>query len=354
MAARDKADGKPAQIKPAQIKPAQIKPAQIKAVEIRDVDQSDADALVAWNELMRQGYNATREAAWWRSPEATVAQFSVPKPGRISMLLQAVVDGKPVGGAEAIADPGESVDVEISVLPEFRRKGVGRALALAVRGALPHPIGMVMTEVYEDDGLAFAKMCGLGVGNREVRQLLDWPLPDGELDELTRETPGVSIESWTGACPAEYVQHLARLAIQMDEDVDLGDLSRPTTATDLAGLRQNEQRLLAQGYLTLTSLAIVDGTPVGYTTLHVDRNWPEMVIQDDTLVDRDHRGKGIARILKLANLRLLSEVEEASGAKYVQTYTSLANEAMLALNAQVGLPGGGRDDGPRGRGPLSS
>ena len=116
---------------------------------------------------------------------------------------------------------------------------------------------------------------------------MDWPLPDGELDELTRETPGVSIKSWTGACPAEYVQHLARLVIQMDEDVDLGDLSRPTTVTDLAGLRQNEQRLLAQGYLTLTSLAIVDGTPVGYTTLHVDRNWPEMVIQDDTLVDRD-------------------------------------------------------------------
>lgn len=105
-------------------------------VQIEDVDLTSPDELVAWNDLMRRGYNATREAAWWRSAEAVVAQYTNPKPGRVRVALRAVVDGQAVGGAEATADPGESVDVEIAVLPEFRRQGVGRALALAVRGRL--------------------------------------------------------------------------------------------------------------------------------------------------------------------------------------------------------------------------
>ncbi|MGO1355185.1 MAG: GNAT family N-acetyltransferase, partial [Brachybacterium tyrofermentans] len=71
--------------------------------------------------------------------------------------------------------------------------------------------------------------------------------------------------------------------------------------------------------------------------IFVSRHDPEIITQDDTLVDRDHRGHGVGRALKLANLENLMTLEEAGRARWVQTYTALDNAAMLALNRAFGF-----------------
>ena len=123
------------------------------AVQVTPVDPADREALLAWNALLRDGFNAGREAAWWASEESVLARYGDPRPGRTSVLLVAHLDGTPVGAAGAEADPGDPAEVEISVLPEHRRRGVGRALAAAVREALAGHAEIVQAETYSEAGV---------------------------------------------------------------------------------------------------------------------------------------------------------------------------------------------------------
>src|SRR5699024_10480453 len=205
------------------------------------------DQLLAWNALLRDGFNAGREAAWWASGETTLARFENPRPGRHSVLLTASLDGRPAGAAGAEADPGEPAEVEISVLPQYRRRGVGRAL-------------------------------GMQVGNTEQRLLLDLPVDlqklrakhgrargdrargDGARGDGAR---GVEVQSWVGACPEEVLEDWTRLSMQMEADVPMGDLIRPAPRTDLDSLRLDERRMEEQGWLLVRSIAQLHGVGVG-------------------------------------------------------------------------------------------
>ncbi|MGO2314140.1 GNAT family N-acetyltransferase [Brachybacterium tyrofermentans] len=309
----------------------------MRTVQITDVDPTRAEDLLAWNALLRDGFNAGREAAWWASDEAVLAQYGDPKPERTSVLLVATLDGRPVGAASASADPGEPAEVEISVLPDARRQGVGTALAEAVRARLRGVAEIVQAETYSEAGKGFATELGLRVGNQEHRLLLDLPV---DLEALRAQHPApsdVEVRSWTGACPDNVLEDWARLTTQMEEDVPMGDLTRRASRGDVESVRRGEQRMADQGWILVRSLARLDGVSVGYTEIFVSRHDPEIITQDDTLVDRDHRGHGVGRALKLANLENLMTLEEAGRARWVQTYTALDNAAMLALNRAFGF-----------------
>ncbi len=123
----------------------------------------------------------------------------------------------------------------------------------------------------------------------------------------------------------------------MDTDVPLGELTRSAKHTDVATIRRTEQRMADQGWVLVRSLARVGGRSVGYTEIFVSRHDPEIVVQDDTLVDRDHRGRGIGRALKIANLQQVHRVPESASSRWIQTYTAVANAPMLALNHSLGF-----------------
>lgn len=306
-------------------------------VRIDLVDVGDATQLVEWNEILRQGYAAGREAAWWRSAGATVSQFQSPKPGRVSVALVARADGAAVAAAEAHVDPGDPAEVAIAVLPERRRAGLGHALAGALREALSGRAETVQTETYSSEGTGFALAHGLSVGNRECRQLLDLPIAPHHLDESAPAIDGVEVSSWCGPCPDELVEGWARLVGAMAADVPVGDLSRSSTVPDVALVRQNEQRMQAAGYILARSAAVSAGHLVGYTELFVPTEDPQVLLQDDTFVDRAHRRRGIGRALKVANLRALRQIPDARDARWVQSYTAVDNASMLALNARLGF-----------------
>ncbi|WP_062947344.1 MULTISPECIES: GNAT family N-acetyltransferase [Brachybacterium] len=306
------------------------------AVQIAPVDPSDREALLAWNALLRDGFNAEREAAWWVDGESVLAQHQDPKPGRTSVLLIAHLDGAPVGAAGAEADPGDPAEVEISVLPSHRRRGVGRALAAAVREALAGHAQVVQAETYSEAGIAFALDQGMRLGNQEHRLLRAMPLDTAALSGAA-PAPGTEIRTWHGACPAELVEDWARLTTQMDADVPMGDLTRPASRGEIEELRRSEQRMDDQGWTLVRGLALHEGAAVGYTEILVNRHDPEILTQDDTLVDRAHRGHGIGRALKLANLENLRQVPEVAEARWIQTYTALDNAPMLALNRALGF-----------------
>lgn len=306
-------------------------------VQITPVDLADREALLAWNDLLRDGFNAGREAPWWASEETTLAQHGDPKPGRTSVLLVAELDGEAVGAAGAEVDPGDPAEVEISVLPAHRRRGVGRALAGAVRAALAGHAEVVQAETYSPEGLAFAAALGMRLGNQEHRLLLDLPLELEVLRGVGRAVPGLELRTWHGACPEDVVEDWTRLTMQMDADVPMGDLTRRAPRGDIEQARRSEQRMDDQGWTLVRGLAREHGVAVGYTEIFVSRHDPRILTQDDTLVDRAHRGRGIGRALKLANLENLAAVPEAASARWIQTYTALGNAPMLALNRALGF-----------------
>lgn len=326
-----------APMSPAQNSPAQHSPAQNSPVQISPVDPADREALLAWNAVLGEGFNAGREAAWWASEETILARFSDPKPQRLSVLLVARLDGALVGAAGADVDPADPAEVEISVLPAHRRQGIGTALAAAVRGALTGHAAVIQAETYSEEGVAFARAQGLRVANQEHRLLLDLPLDPALLQAEARPARGIEVRTWQGACPEECLEDWARLTTQMEADVPMGDLTRPASRADVSEIRRNELRMHAQGWTLVRGLAHDGGAAVGYTEIFVNRHDPEILTQDDTLVDRDHRGRGIGRALKLANLENLAAAPEAKSSRWVQTYTALDNAPMLALNRALGF-----------------
>lgn len=123
----------------------------------------------------------------------------------------------------------------------------------------------------------------------------------------------------------------------MSEDVPVGDLTRSVKQTDIERVRYNEARMDRQGWLLVRSLVQHDGVAVGYTSMFLSRHDPGIVVQDNTLVDRNHRRNGVGRALKIANLRQLQELDEASDPHWIQTWTATSNQPMLALNRAIGF-----------------
>ncbi|WP_436326689.1 GNAT family N-acetyltransferase [Brevibacterium sp. FAM 27836] len=321
-------------------------------IRITRIDSADEDGLLAWNELMRVAYTSDRTAAWWRSPETTLSQFATPRTDKEDFALIAHLGDEAVGGAEINVTADSPAEVELGVLPTCRRRGCGTALAEAVEQILAdrdRPSVIVQTETYCPEGVAFAESRDMRIGNEEHRLLLDLPAylqadADRYKDSgaattvpVIKEDPDFSVTSWIGGCPEEVLASWTRLREQMDEDVPVGDLTRTVSHASTAAIRSHEERMEEQGWTLVGSMAHVGDLAVGYTEIMVSAHDPQIVIQEDTLVDRAYRNRGIGRALKIANLRQLPAVEATASARWVQTYTATNNDPMLALNRDLGF-----------------
>lgn len=307
-------------------------------VTIESVSAGDVTRALVCDDILRRAYSAGRRHVWWSPPQAVEERVRDPKPGRRVVRLIAVLDGVDVGAADASFAPGEPAGIELGVLPEARRRGIGSALAERLRAELGDGAALAQTEVYLPDGEAFARSQGLTLGNREHRLLLELtPERRRELSSVEAAVADdVTLDSWVGACPERFLDVWARLHVEMHEDVPLGTMTRSTPPTP-ESLHQNDVRMAAAGYRLVRTLARRGEEPLGYTEMILSSSDPALVAQEDTLVARAARGQGLGRALKLANLRHLVTLPEADGARRVQTYTATSNTAMLALNASLGF-----------------
>ena len=317
-------------------------------LQIAQIEPDDVDGLTHWHAVMREAYTADRTAAWWQSLESTLTQFARPRADKQDIALLAHLGDVAIGGAEVNIVTDAQADVEVGVLTSHRRHGHGTAIAQVVGGLLRGQTEIVQTETHCPEGTAFAKSLGLKIGNQEDRLLLDLPTylhadanrykdPVAKSKLATELDPTMSITSWIGGCPDEVVEDWVRLREQMDEDVPVGDLTRILKHASADAIRTHEQRMADQGWTLVSSIAYVDADPVGYTEIMVSSHEPDIIIQEDTLVDRAYRGRGIGRALKCANMRQLHGVPEAASARWVQTYTATSNHPMRGLNRDLGF-----------------
>lgn len=320
-------------------------------VQIRELSVED-DAFDAWHATIRDAHCAGREASWWESLESTRVYVGRESKRNARWAVAAFEDEVCVGGAEVtmpLQQDTETLSVELGVLPERRRRGVGSALLSYVeRLAAQHDRTILQAELHvpagapmeDTDGGRFAFAARLRSVSAEDRFLLDLPVAPEHVSTLTGVDDGYRIVSFVDRVPDEHAVEWARMVTHMNEDVPMGELTHTPEQVDVDRIRRAERDFGDQGWTRLRSLALTpDGAGAGYTELFVSRYDAEFAIQDDTFVDRAHRGHRLGARMKLANLRNLADHAGRTGGtwRWVQTYTEQNNLAMQRTNEAFGF-----------------
>jgi len=260
-------------------------------------------------------------------------------------------------------DAASTAWLDLSVLPEARRRGHGTLLADHLE-QLARSEGRTQVIAYVrsrgDGEPRLVPPTGVGSvprGNGEVRFLLGrgWELgqvvrcsrlalpPDeealGAIRERARSAAGDAyrLHTWVGRSPERWIDDLAALETRMSTDAPAGGLDEPEDVWTAERFRDTEERALAGPRTRFTAVAehVASGRLAGFSQLEapVDRSRP--AFQHDTLVLREHRGHRLGWALKIATTDLLQA--ERPGHPAVFTYNAEENRPMLDVNEAVGF-----------------
>ncbi|MET7281548.1 GNAT family N-acetyltransferase [Kribbella sp. NPDC005582] len=313
---------------------------------MREIDPADPVLFDHWYDALRAGAVAGRAAALIGSRESFAVSLRDPSPLKARLPVAAFDDDQVVGAMlfeYRLQDNLDSIDIEIDVPPEHRRRGVGTALwqwATTRAAQLGRTIFQTELGVAADPwpGAVFASRLGFEVEHVEDHLVVPLPYDASRLAALRESAgklEGYTLTSWAGLCPPEYQQAYADLHTAMDNDVPTGGMTRETVPWTVERLMTSEERV-DRTYLALVTMAHTEaGSPAGYTLIYVPRTDPDNVQQDDTLVLRDHRGHNLGTHLKLANLDLLAS--HVGSQSYLHTWTAQSNTAMQKVNARFGF-----------------
>ena len=268
----------------------------------------------------------------------------------------AVVDGVVVGMlsvAEPLHDNLELAMVKLSVLPDARRRGVGRVLLdLAERTAREHGRTVVHASTegaaagVDGPGDAFAASQGYDAAQTMLRSVMPLPADRHRLESCAdgdgvEDAAAFAIEaSWNGV-PDAWLDDLAVLEQRMSTDAPMGDLALEEEDWDAERVRSELQWALDAGRRLVVVVArdlSVDRL-VGFTQVQVSQDSPQVAFQQDTLVLTEARGNGLGLRMKArAALELMDELPGVTG---VRTWNADDNAHMLAVNADLGYEPGG-------------
>jgi len=225
--------------------------------------------------------------------------------------------------------------VSVGVLPEFRRRGIGRALYDHVMASLvPLSPILVRGSVNEahGDGIRFAEKLGFKAGLREQESLLDLTRfdPGRFAAELGRiEEAGIVIRDFAElSSDPEFRQKVYELDMTVSPDMPSPD---PITALSFEAYCKElfeNHRFFAEGYM----VALAGSQYVGMSNLWRTER-PERLDTGLTGVRREFRKKGVATALKL---RALARAKE-HGFSGVMTWNDSTNERMLNINWRLGF-----------------
>jgi GNAT superfamily N-acetyltransferase len=276
-------------------------------------------------------------------------------PGRRALRSLAYLEGSPVGYLTVeltLLDNLDNADVAVVVLPEHRRRGVGRALfaraaELARANGRKRVYGMTGEalpdgEARDPAGGAFAEAMGMHVALRDVRRRLDLATVDrAEHDRLLAEgwakADGYSVVQWQEGVPDDYVDDIAALDSSFLGEAPMGDLEWEPEKVDADRIRKVEATRRSYGVREYNTGLRHDATDriVAWSALSRRRTVPWHAMQTITLVDPRHRGHRLGIVSKVENLRLMLRHEPA--VRVIDTWNAAVNTHMIAINEAMGF-----------------
>jgi len=236
------------------------------------------------------------------------------------------------GGMAALYVHGPTAAfVNVSVVPELRRRGMGRAL-LERTLERARDLGVRALHAHHSTraGAAFAARHGFRDGQRVVRSLLDLPAA-----ELPPPAPpdGWTLVTWLGRVPDEHLASFVTARAAMDDAPSADDLEFPTWTA--ATVRASEESLALRNRELRVTVAIrPDGEIGAFTELRVSRG-STLGFTDDTGTIAAHRRQGLARAVKLESLRRLRD--DHPEITVVTTSNAEENTAMRRVNERAGF-----------------
>ena len=295
-------------------------------VEEIDARTAPDDVLLAFHALEVACHDELAPGQPLRSAAEAIAFHRHQPPTHTT--CQWVADG---GVASLYVHGPTAAFLELLVEPGSRRRGVGAALLTTVRDRCRElRVTALHSHHTAQPGAAFATWAGAVDGQRIVRSLLD--LRAAELPE-PRMPEGWRLVTWLARVPDEHLAAYVRARAAMDDAPAPDELDFPTSNAEK--VRASEESLSRrEREMRLTVALGADGEIGAFTELRVSRG-STLGFTDDTGTAAVHRGKGLARAVKVESLRRLRE--DHPEVNVVSTSNAEENLAMRHINASVGF-----------------
>ncbi|MDF1539545.1 MAG: GNAT family N-acetyltransferase [Candidatus Thorarchaeota archaeon] len=229
----------------------------------------------------------------------------------------------------------------LSVLKEFRRKGIGLAfLKLVHEFAVENEKRLIVGHALEEDGSAVGQLLG-GTEALEMRvnrlslDDVDWNMVEMWEREGVQRNPSSSLEFHI-KMPDEILGNYCRIYTEVSNQMPLDDLEAGNYVITPELRRKYEDAFENTGETWLTALIrekngnISSLTDVVYNPLKAP-----LLNQQLTGVDQKYRGQGKGKWVKAA--MLLKVRNEFPDIKTVSTSNATSNAPMLAINERLGF-----------------
>lgn len=317
-------------------------------------------AIEVGNEVEAIGYG-TPDIAY--EPDEELPMFFDPhEPQR---MFVARVDGQIVARAlheTSVGDDADTSWLATEVLPAFRGRGIGTALAEAVE-QIARDQGKAKVVVYapiaEGPGERIPSPTGFGsiVADRaevrflqrrgyrleQIERLSRLTLPVDGLEALlaaAQEHSGANyrLHSWIAPTPHAWLEDTALLITRMSTDAPTAGLEEPEDVWTVDRVIESDDRAARMSPRRRFTTAVEhapSGRLVGFTVLSVPTQLHRAVDQYATLVLREHRGHALGMLLKVGNLVHLERMKP--GHPSVVTFNAEENRHMLTVNEAVGF-----------------
>jgi GNAT superfamily N-acetyltransferase len=278
----------------------------------------------------------------------------LPMPGTDRHTFLAYRGEEPVGLLQVDLSVYDNLDkafIDVLVLKQHRRQGVGRALYQhAVDFGLAHGRTSVMgfSVITDRDGAPVGSSApfaaAIGQENKllDVRRRLDLSTADGaELDRLLAESwpkaAGYRCVQWGNVPPEELIEDLALLDSSFLEETPNGDLDLEPEKVDADRLRLASQVRTQYGARRYETGIVHEATGrlVAWTAMRVAKTIDWHAWQLITLVHPEHRGHRLGMITKVVNLRTLRAQEPA--VRVIDTFNAEVNAHMIEINEAMGF-----------------
>jgi len=308
--------------------------------ELRVRGRTDADI-----ERVAEFQNRWATPSQWMSPAASRAmQNASPEPLRLVLLVEdngaAIQAVGSTSNGGLFASPDGSWRVGLRTAPEWRRRGVARALLeqlaehARAKGA-KRLVAAVRGD--EPEGARFAEAMGYRAFHERIDSYIDVP----SFDPSGFDDPD-AIAARAGVRLATYAELLREHAADVEAFqrellpviwAMARDVPSPTPMPEQAPPFEQAKRMFFEGPgidPPSTIIALRDGHTVGMTVTMVKESGTAYT--NFTGVSRAERGKGIALAMKLCALRDL----RARGVKLFGTTNDEQNAAMRGINRRLG------------------